>query len=50
MRNWVEADTLPALRLERRVRILQSDFNALVARSYPGHTSQADPDNGPATR
>jgi excisionase family DNA binding protein len=31
IRNWIEAGTLPAIRIGRRVRIRRADFNALVA-------------------
>lgn len=34
IRNWIDAGTLPAVRLGRRVRILGSDFEALVATDY----------------
>ncbi len=31
IRNWIEAGTLPAIRIGRRVRIRRADFNALVS-------------------
>jgi putative molybdopterin biosynthesis protein len=30
VRNWIDRGELPALRVGRRVRILRSDFNALI--------------------
>ena len=29
--NWIDAGTLPAIRIGRRVRIRRADFNALVS-------------------
>jgi excisionase family DNA binding protein len=34
IRNWIEARTLPAVRVGRRVRVLQSDFDTLIQNSY----------------
>jgi excisionase family DNA binding protein len=31
VRNWIDRDEVPAVRVGRRVRILRSDFDALVA-------------------
>jgi excisionase family DNA binding protein len=36
VRNWIDAGTLPALRIGRRVRILRSDFDRFVEGSYTG--------------
>jgi excisionase family DNA binding protein len=33
VRNWIDAGTLPALRVGRRVRIKRSDFDQLIADS-----------------
>lgn len=33
IRNWIDAGTLPAVRIGRRVRILRSDLNRLIERS-----------------
>lgn len=34
--NWIDAGTLPAVRIGRRVRIKRSDFEALVESGYSG--------------
>jgi excisionase family DNA binding protein len=31
VRNWIDRGELPALRVGRRVRIMRSDFDALIA-------------------
>jgi excisionase family DNA binding protein len=36
VRNWIDAGTLPALRVGRRVRIKRSDFNRILQESYSG--------------
>jgi excisionase family DNA binding protein len=36
VRNWIEAGTLPAVRIGRRVRIKRSDFDAVVDAGYSG--------------
>jgi excisionase family DNA binding protein len=36
VRNWIDAGTLPALRVGRRVRIKKSDFERLLEDSYGG--------------
>lgn len=41
IRNWIDAGTLPALRLGRRVRVLRSDLNQLVDQNY--HPSSGTP-------
>jgi excisionase family DNA binding protein len=33
LRNWIEQGSLPAVRIGRRVRVLNSDFERLVAGS-----------------
>jgi excisionase family DNA binding protein len=38
VRNWIDAGTLPALRVGRRVRIKQSDFDRILEESYSGTT------------
>jgi excisionase family DNA binding protein len=43
IRNWIDAGTLPALRIGRRVRVLKSDFNQLVTSAYNGKA----PDDAP---
>ena len=34
VRNWIDAGTLPALRVGRRVRIKRSDFERILEESY----------------
>ena len=34
--NWIDAGTLPAVRIGRRVRIKRSDFDRVVEDSYTG--------------
>lgn len=36
IRNWIDAGTLPAVRIGRRVRIKRADFERLVEQSYTG--------------
>jgi excisionase family DNA binding protein len=36
VRNWIDAGTLPAVRIGRRVRIKRSDFDRVVESSYSG--------------
>ena len=43
IRNWIDAGTLPALRLGRRVRILRSDLDQLVEQSYTCSAAPAQP-------
>jgi excisionase family DNA binding protein len=43
IRNWIDAGTLPALRIGRRVRVRRRDFDQLLERSYrPASHSQDD--------
>jgi excisionase family DNA binding protein len=36
VRNWIDAGTLPGVRVGRRVRIKRSDFDAVIEASYSG--------------
>jgi excisionase family DNA binding protein len=36
VRNWIDAGTLPTVRIGRRVRIKRSDFDRVVEASYAG--------------
>jgi excisionase family DNA binding protein len=36
VRNWIDAGTLPALRVGRRVRIKRTDFERILEESYSG--------------
>jgi excisionase family DNA binding protein len=44
IRNWIDAGTLPAIRIGRRVRIRRADFNALVSAhpAGPGGTATTE--------
>ena len=39
VRNWIDAGTLPATRVGRRVRIKQSDLDMIVEQGYSGTPS-----------
>lgn len=39
VRNWIDAGTLPALRVGRRVRIKRSDFERILEESYSGRAA-----------
>ena len=41
VRNWIDAGTLPALRVGRRVRIKRSDFDRILEESYSGAPAKA---------
>ena len=47
VRNWIDAGTLPALRVGRRVRIKRTDFERILEESYsgapPARETQPDP-------
>jgi excisionase family DNA binding protein len=36
IRNWIDSGDLPAIRLDRRVRVKRSDFDPLLESSYTG--------------
>jgi len=42
VRNWIDAGTLPAYRVGRRVRVRRSAFDELVVSSYSGGAEPAD--------
>jgi excisionase family DNA binding protein len=46
VRNWIDAGTLPALRVGRRVRIKRSDFERILEESYSGPPGK-QPDTRP---
>jgi excisionase family DNA binding protein len=48
VRNWIDQGSLPALRVGRRVRIKQSDFQRILERGYSGATAQTGPPDGPS--
>jgi excisionase family DNA binding protein len=46
IRNWIDAGTLPAVRVGRRVRVLQSDFDKLIQDSYQPRPQARSADDG----
>lgn len=48
VRNWIDAGTLPALRVGRRVRIKRSDFERIISESYSGGEPGAPGGDGPS--
>jgi excisionase family DNA binding protein len=47
VRNWIDQGSLPAVRVGRRVRILQSDFDRLVEEGYRSSGAPAARTVGP---
>ena len=43
VRNWIDQGSLPALHVGRRVRVLRSDFNALLERGRTGGPAATGP-------
>ena len=41
MRNWIDAGTLPATHVGRRVRLKRSDFERLIEQGYSGGAAHA---------
>ena len=41
LRNWIDQGSLPAVRIGRRVRVLNSDFERLVAGADAGPPAEA---------
>lgn len=48
VRNWIDAGTLPAIRVGRRVRIKRSDLNRILESGYRGTPPAASPIEGPS--
>lgn len=48
VRNWIDAGTLPAIRVGRRVRIKRSDLNRILESGYRGTPPAASPIDGPS--
>jgi hypothetical protein len=46
LKNWIDAGTLPALRIGRRVRIRRQDFDQLVDRGYRAGSRSQDESRG----
>jgi excisionase family DNA binding protein len=48
VRNWIDAGTMPAFRVGRRVRILRADLDQILAQGRQGNAGAAPPaDGGP---
>ncbi len=48
VRNWIEQGSLPALRVGRRVRIMRSDLDRVLAQGYTGAGGPDTEDFGPS--
>jgi len=48
VRNWIDDGRLPALRVGRRVRIKQSDFDRIIREGYSGPPPEAETGAGAA--
>ena len=48
VRNWIDAGTLPAIRVGRRVRIKRSDLNRILENGYRGTPPAASNIEGPS--
>jgi excisionase family DNA binding protein len=48
VRNWIDAGSLPAVRVGRRVRIKRSDLNRIVENGYHGSFPAASTMAGPS--
>ncbi len=48
VRNWIDAGSLPAIRVGRRVRIKQSDLNRILESGYRGTPPPASTISGPS--
>ena len=47
VRNWIDAGTLPAVRIGRRVRVKRSDFDRAVESGYSGRVGDGSPEASP---
>jgi excisionase family DNA binding protein len=47
IRNWIDAGSLPAVRIGRRVRIKRSDLDRVLAEGYQGAPVAAAAEIGP---
>jgi len=50
VRNWIDAGTLPAFRVGRRVRILRADLDQILARGRQGSAEGLLQEVGPDAR
>lgn len=48
VRNWIDAGSLPAVRVGRRVRIKRSDLERIVESGYQGSPPPASTISGPS--
>jgi len=48
VRNWIDAGSLPAIRVGRRVRIKRSDLNRILESGYRGTPPAASTIEGPS--
>lgn len=48
VRNWIDAGSLPAVRVGRRVRIKRSDLNRIVESGYQGSSAAGSTTVGPS--
>lgn len=48
VRNWIDAGSLPAIHVGRRVRIKRSDLNHILESGYRGTTPSASTIAGPS--
>jgi excisionase family DNA binding protein len=46
VRNWIDAGTLPAFRVGRRVRILRADLDQILAKGRQGGAASAPQESG----
>ena len=46
IRNWIDAGTLPAFRVGRRVRILRADLDQILAQGRQGNAGASLPEDG----
>jgi excisionase family DNA binding protein len=47
VRNWIDAGSLPAIRVGRRVRIKRADLDRILTDGYQGATGATAPGSGP---
>ena len=46
VRNWIDAGTMPAFRVGRRVRILRADLDQILAQGRQGNAGASLPEDG----
>jgi excisionase family DNA binding protein len=47
VRNWIDAGTMPAFRVGRRVRILRADLDQILAQGRQGNVAAPSQDGAP---